>query len=154
MTTPRSPFQRILVPTDFSAASEEAWRSAQQLARPLNAELVLLHVFVEAPLYSESPFSAQRVREVYASGRDWVQATLARWAGEARASGLTVRTEFRTGVPYKEIVAAAGEGQADLIVVGTHGRGGVERALLGSVADRVIRLAPCPVLSVGPTRSA
>lgn len=142
------------MPTDFSATSEEAWRSAQQLARHLNAELVLLHVFVEAPLYSESPFSGHRVREVYESGRDWVQANLLRWADEARASGLTVRTEFRAGVPYKEIVAAAGEGLGDLIVIGTHGRGGVERALMGSVADRVIRLAPCPVLSVGPARSA
>jgi nucleotide-binding universal stress UspA family protein len=153
MATTPGPFHRILVPPDFSAASEEAWGTAQRLARPLGAELMLLHVFVEAPLYSESPFSGHRVHEIYESARDWVQTTLARWASDPRASGLTVRTQCRTGVPHREIVAAAGEGKADLIVVGTHGRGGVERALMGSVADRVIRLAPCPVLSVRPVGS-
>jgi nucleotide-binding universal stress UspA family protein len=154
MTTPRGPFQRVLVPTDFSAASEEAWKTAQRLAQSVDAELVLLHVFVEAPLYSESPFSGPRVREIYESARDWVQAKLAQWADAARASGLAVRTEVRAGVPHREILTAAGEVQADLIVMGTHGRGGVERALMGSVADRVIRLGPCPVLSVRPADSA
>ncbi|MBI4636654.1 MAG: universal stress protein [Candidatus Rokubacteria bacterium] len=72
-------------------------------------------------------------------------------AAEARAEGLPVRTQLRAGVPYREIVAIAADERADLIVIGTHGRGGVDRALLGSVADPVIRLAPCPVLSVrGP----
>lgn len=146
--------RRLLVPTDFSAAAEEAWRTARRLAQSLGAELVLVHVFVEAPLYSESPFSGRRLREVYESARGWAEEKLEQWAGEARASGLTVRTKFRTGMPYQEIVMAAGECDADLIVMGTHGRGGVERALLGSVADRVIRLAPCPVLSVRQSGSA
>jgi nucleotide-binding universal stress UspA family protein len=58
---------------------------------------------------------------------------------------------LRTGVPYKEIVGAATRERADLLVMGTHGRGGLDRALLGSVADRVIRLAPCPVVTVRAT---
>lgn len=149
MSAPPGPFGRILVPTDFSAASEAAWKTAGELARRLGAELVLLHVLVEAPLYSESPFAGARVREVYESARDWAQKKLDQWAGEARAAGLVVRVELRTGVPYRDIVTTAGD--ADLIVIGTRGRSGVERAVLGSVADRVIRLAPCPVLSVRPT---
>ena len=68
--------------------------------------------------------------------------------GNARAAGLTVGIATRDGIPYHEIVALAQDKRADLIVIGTHGRGGVNRALLGSVADRVVRLASCPVLTV------
>lgn len=138
------------MPTDFSAASEEAWRTAQQLAQNLGAELVLLHVFVEEVSYCESAFACQRVRGVYESVEDMLK----HWADQARASGFEVWTQLRTGVPYEGILAAAGEDHADLIVIGTRGRGGIERALLGSVADRVIRLAPCPVLSIRPVGSA
>ena len=118
------------------------------MALAVGSELVLVHVFVEAPLYSEGPFAADRIREVYASGRAWVQEQLGRWEATARAEDLTAKTLLRTGVPHEEIVAAAREEGADLVVIGTHGRGGVDRLLLGSVADRVIRLAPCPVLAV------
>jgi len=147
MTTSGS-FSRILVPTDFSAGSEAAWRAAQRLAGALGAELVLLHVFVETPLFFEGPFAGERVREVYASARAWVQEQLDKWAADARATGRTVRAALRTGVPYQEIVAAARDEGADLVVLGTHGRGGLDRALLGSVADRVIRTAPCPVMTI------
>jgi nucleotide-binding universal stress UspA family protein len=136
------------VPTDFSPQSERAWALARRLARAVEAEVVLVHVFVEAPLYSEGPFAADRIREVYASGRAWVQEQLQRWEATARGEGLAAKTLLRTGVPHGEIVAAASEEGADLVVIGTHGRGGVDRLLLGSVADRVIRLAPCPVLAV------
>jgi nucleotide-binding universal stress UspA family protein len=141
-------YRRILVPTDFSEQSERAWTTARRLARALGAEVLLAHVVVEAPLFGESPWSMGRVTEVYESGRAWGEKTLEEWAAAARAEGVTVRTVLRSGVPHREIVALAAEEQADLIVIGTHGRGGVDRALLGSVADRVIRLASCPVLSV------
>ena len=145
---PETVFRLVLVPTDFSPQSEAAWGLALRLARAVGAEIVLLHVFVEAPLYSESTFAADRVREVYASGRKWVEEQLARWAANARPGGLTVKTLLRPGVAHDEIVAAARAEGADLIVIGTHGYGGVDRLLLGSVADRVIRLASCPVLAV------
>jgi nucleotide-binding universal stress UspA family protein len=67
---------------------------------------------------------------------------------KARAEGLSARVALRTGVAHQEIVALATDERADAIVIGTHGRGGIDRALLGSVADRVVRLAPCPVLTV------
>lgn len=141
-------YRRLLVPTDFSAQSEQAWMAARALARCLGAEVVLVHVVVEAPLFGESPWNMGRVAEVYESGRQWAEKSLEEWASAARAEGLTVRTVLRTGAPHREIVALAGDEHADMIVIGTHGRGGVDRALLGSVTDRVVRLAPCPVLTV------
>jgi nucleotide-binding universal stress UspA family protein len=141
-------FQRIVVPTDFSPCSEEAWALAQRLAAALGSELVLVHVFVEGMLWSEGPFDAERVRQVFAEARQWAKAKLEEWATPPRASGLSVRVAIRDGIPYQEIVAIATDERADLIAIGTHGRGGLTRMLLGSVADRVVRLAPCPVLTV------
>jgi nucleotide-binding universal stress UspA family protein len=139
-------FRRILVPTDFSAQSEQAWATARHLARAVGAEIVLLHVVVEGPLYSEIPLAGERIREVYASARTWVAEQLERWAAVARAEGIGVKTLVQTGIPHQDIVTAARDEGADLIAMGTHGRGGFDRLLLGSVCDRVIRLAPCPVL--------
>lgn len=141
-------FRRILAPTDFSPESAAAWETAQALARALDAELVLLHVQSEAPLYGEGVYSTQRLRELYAAAREWAEKTLEEMAAAARASGLRVQTRLRTGTPHAEIVAAVAEEGADLVVIGTHGRGGLDRALLGSVADRVVRRAPCPVVTV------
>ena len=91
------------------------------------------------------------VREVYATARTWGRAELDKWAAQGAAAGLKVRPVLRSGVPHEEIVALATDEFADLLVIGTHGRGGMSRVLLGSVADRVVRLAPCPVLTVrGP----
>jgi nucleotide-binding universal stress UspA family protein len=142
---------RILVPTDFSAGSERAWAEARRLAARLGAELVLVHVLVETPLYSEGPFTMKRARDVFDAARGWAVKTLGEWSAIAAADGISARWVLRTGVPYKEIVGAAARERTDLIVIGTHGRGGLDRALLGSVADRVIRLAPCPVMTVRDT---
>jgi len=141
-------FYRIIVPTDFSSCSEEAWRLAQRLAGMSGAELVLTHVLTEAPLFREGPFIMPKVREVFEAARSFADAALQEWVAKARAEGLSARAALRTGVAYQEIVTLAVDERADLIVIGTHGRGGIDRALLGSVADRVIRLAPCPVLTV------
>ena len=109
---------------------------------------MLTHVLVEAPLFGEGPFSMDRARQVYDAARKWAGETLEQWATRARAKGLKVRVTLRTGLPYKELVALVTDERADLVVIGTHGRGGINRALLGSVADRMVRLAPCPVLTV------
>ncbi len=77
-----------------------------------------------------------------------MEKSLGEWTAAAGTSGLGARWLVRSGVPHAEIAAAARQERADLIVMGTHGRSGLDRALLGSVADRVIRLGPCPVVSV------
>ena len=141
-------FARLLVPTDFSAGSDRAWAVARRLAARLDAELVLVHVLVETPLYSEGPFTMKRARDVFDAARAWAVKTLGEWTAAAAAAGLSARWAVRTGVPHAEIAGAAAQERADLVVIGTHGRGGLDRALLGSVADRVIRLAPCPVVTV------
>jgi len=139
-------FYRIVVPTDFSSCSEEAWRVARRVAAMSKGELILTHVLSEAPLYRESVMTS--VRQVYEGARKWAEGALEDWVAKARAEGLSARAALRTGVAHQEIVALATDERADAIVIGTHGRGGIDRALLGSVADRVIRLAPCPVLTV------
>jgi nucleotide-binding universal stress UspA family protein len=141
-------FRRILVPTDFSEQSERAWATARRLARAVRAEIVLLHVLVETPLYSETALSGERVREAYDAVRTWAAERLDQWAATARAEGVAVKPLLRTGVAHEEIVTIAREEGADLIAIGTHGRGGLDRLMLGSVCDRVIRLASCPVLAV------
>jgi len=141
-------FQRILVPTDFSPQSERSWATARRLAHAVGADLVLLHVFVETPLYSETPVSGSRIREVYTVARTWAGDQLERWAAMGLAEGVRVKTLLTTGMAHEDIVRAATDEGADLIVMGTHGRSGLNRLMLGSVCDRVIRLAPCPVLAI------
>lgn len=145
---PEAVFYRIVVPTDFSTCAEQAWALAKRLAAAFEAELVLAHVVVETPLFSETPFTMGRARDVFAAARKFAEETLEQWVVEARGQGLAARAALRTGVPHEEIVGLITDERADLVVIGTHGRGGLNRALLGSVTDRVIRLAPCPVLAV------
>ena len=142
-------FHRIVVPTDFSDCAEEAWALAQRVAEALQSEVVLVHVFIEPPSYGD-PMAVppDKAWEAFEKGRQWVAEALDKIAAKAKDKGLTVRPLMRTGAPAQEIVDLATAEHADLVIMGTHGRGGVRRVLLGSVADRVIRLAPCPVLTV------
>ena len=141
-------FHRIVVPTDFSDCSEEAWAVAKRMAAAPGSELVLLHVLTEVPLYAEGVLNIENARKIREGARKWVENALEDWVAKARAEGLSARAVVRTGVAHQEIVGLARDERADLVVIGTHGRGGINRALLGSVADRVVRLAPCPVLTV------
>jgi nucleotide-binding universal stress UspA family protein len=148
MSTTEPVFSRIVVPTDFSAGAEGAWSLAQRLARATGAELILVHVLVETPLYSETPWTMGHMKETYAQARAWIEQSLGAWVASASSSGLAARAALREGVPHREIIAVADEEGAELILLGTHGRGGIDRALLGSVADRVVRSASCPVMTV------
>jgi nucleotide-binding universal stress UspA family protein len=141
-------FYRIVVPTDFSECAEHAWALAQRVSAASGGELVLVHVLVEAPPFGETAFTMDRTQGVYEAARAWGQKSLEAWMEQAQRKGLKARVVLRAGAPYREILDLATDERADLIVIGTHGRGGIDRALLGSVADRVVRLAPCPVLTV------
>jgi len=141
-------FHRIVVATDFSECAQEAWGLARRIAAAPGSELVLAHVLTDVPLYGEGVFSIETARKVREGARKWAESALEDWVAKARADGLGARAAVRTGVPHEEIVALARDEGADLVVIGTHRRGGIARALLGSVADRVVRLAPCPVLTV------
>ena len=141
-------FHRILVPTDFSECSEQAWELAKRVAASLGSEVLLAHVLVEPVVYGDAALATDTTWLLFEQGRKWVEDELEKWASAARAQGMTVRTIARTGSAHNEIVTLATDERAALIVMGTHGRTGVSRVLLGSIADRVIRFAPCPVLTV------
>ena len=145
---PLTAVKRILWATDLSATSEGAWRYALLLADMLAAEVFLLHVVSAAqvvvgpglPVPSPGEWLDA---EIAARDRD-----LASRQGEVEARGLAARRKVTVGAPAATILAEAEVEQADLIVTGTHGRRGLPHVLLGSVAETVIRKAPCPVLAV------
>jgi nucleotide-binding universal stress UspA family protein len=141
-------FQRILCATDFSDTAETAWDAAAELARTHRAELILAHVFTELPVYPD--VAVPDVYRVWEEQRVWVERTLDERVHAATAQGLTARWVLKTGTAPESIVETAVETQADLIVIGTHGRTGLSRLVIGSVAERVVRLAPCAVLTVKP----
>jgi nucleotide-binding universal stress UspA family protein len=100
-----------------------------------------------APRVFEGPFTNELTRDFSPEGRAWAE-MLEAWAVRGRDAGAKVRTVLRVGVPYREVVSEAKESKADLVLLATHGRGEIHRLLVGSVADRVIRLAPCPVFTL------
>ena len=142
--------RRILMASDFSLYSQEAQDYAVYLARSLGVDLHLLHVF-EPSYYSHTGVTSRihpEVRQWFEEIRKTEQMKLNTLTEEVRSQGVKVHAVFKEGNPFLEILKAAGEIQADLIVMGTHGRTGLAHVLMGSVAERVVRKAPCPVLTV------
>lgn len=144
---------RFLVPTDFSEAADQALEVAIRYARLLAADLVLLHVITEGPLYAEDLGDVQLDR-IHAAQERWADEHMRPRLAGLEAAGLGARAIIVVGAPAREIVRAAEAEHADLIVMGTHGRGGAGRFFLGSVTDRVIRAAGCPVMTVRGVTSA
>jgi universal stress protein A len=143
-----TPFKKILVPTDFSEGAERAVRLASDLSYRFAAPLTLVYVFEPAdfPLPSGYVvFSSQQFERMVAAFEQRL-AQGHRTALDAGANRVTTR--LLRGSPPAEIAQFAEDGEFDLIVMGTHGRSGLKHLLLGSVAERVLRSAPCPVLTV------
>lgn len=138
--------RRILVPTDFSDAADHAVDYAVSLAEELDAEIVLLHT-VEIPVYAYPGAPYIPVLDITADLETAAVAGLEATRAHL-ATKVHVRIAVRRGSPWREILDAAKEERADLVVMGTHGRRGVARALLGSVAEKVVRAAEVPVLTV------
>lgn len=140
MTEPKN----ILVPHDFSDASNQALSNAESLAKSFGATVHVLHIVVDP--YTE-------VWSIDATGMD-LGSLVSRWQLDAQkrlddlSVGVPHERVTKVGQPHKEIVAYAKEHDIDMIVMGTHGRGFVEHMLLGSVAEKVLRTAPCPVMTV------
>jgi nucleotide-binding universal stress UspA family protein len=147
--------KRILVPVDFSAPSLRALDHAVGLGRALRARLVLLHA-VEPVYYSVAGDRygiGMDLGNVYQEVERSARAQLARLAGEVRARRAMVRALLASGTAHQVIIDTAKSSKADLIIMSTHGRTGLSHVLMGSVAERVVRTATCPVLTV-PGRSA
>lgn len=140
---------RILHPTDFSERSEAAWKYAELLANRFGAELLLLHVLQEpVAVLPESSLAVAPPAINMPELMDAAEEGLGRLTVDAPAT-IAERT-VRNGPAAEEIVHYAKESNADLIVLGTHGRTGLAHVLLGSVAEKVVRKAPCAVLTVRP----
>jgi nucleotide-binding universal stress UspA family protein len=141
--------KKILCPVDFSKHSDHALRYAVAFARLHKAELHLLHV-MEMPVYTVSGdtidpgYSVEAVRELETAARKRLENLASRVQSEHDA----VSFDLVTGTPFVEIVQTARKTDADIIVMGTHGRTGLAHVLIGSVAEKVVRKAPCPVLTV------
>ncbi len=137
----------ILVPMDFSEDSEAALAAAIELARDVGARLHLLHSF-EYPSYIGTPWGYSFPAGVFSDVRNRASELLAERQEKVKAEGVPVSFQACEGPPSEVIVEIAKTLPADLIVMGTRGLTGVKHVLLGSVAERTLRHAPCPVMTV------
>ncbi|MFQ5932786.1 MAG: universal stress protein, partial [Nitrospiraceae bacterium] len=140
--------RRVLWATDFSPASEGAWPYAIMLATLFAAEVVLLHVVRPADMAGIADAPVPPPAHWLERYLEPLEHELERRQQEVEAQGLRARRKVLVGAPAEVIVEEAGKEQADLIVTGTHGRTGLAHVLVGSVAEAVVRKAPCPVLAV------
>jgi nucleotide-binding universal stress UspA family protein len=136
--------QKVLFATDFSPASETALAVATALARAGGAELIIAHVEQPPVLLG----SEEMMGSLYEINSDRARQQLERILPDA--DDVRYRHELRVGSPAEELAELAQQEQADLLVVGTHGRTTLTRLLLGSIAEALVRKAPCPVLTVKP----
>jgi nucleotide-binding universal stress UspA family protein len=144
--------KKILVPTDFSETSAEAVSAAIDFALAFHAGVELIHVYVEPTYVLPPPIDLAILPLDMGQLAARVQQSLDAAAERVRAAGIPCETALVSGRAAPEIVERARKTGADLIVVGTHGRGGIEHAILGSVAERVVHHSPCPVLVIPAPR--
>jgi len=143
---------RILAPTDFSAHAEGALRYACALAERLGAELHVLHVLTEiVPTGPDPLLMPVMPPQFYQDDEDRAARTLETAVDVSWGKPRSLSRAVRWGTPAEAIVDYAAEQKADLIVIATHGRTGLSHVLLGSVAERIVREAPCPVLTIRDT---
>jgi nucleotide-binding universal stress UspA family protein len=141
-------YQRILIPTDFSEGVTEALSHAAELARQYKAGITLLHV-VDSRYYPSGFFpSYEYFQRLLTELKAHAKAQMENLSRSPRFRGIALTAKLREGDPALEIVGAAREEKADLIVMGTHGRTGLGHLLIGSTAEKVVRTSPCPVLTV------
>jgi nucleotide-binding universal stress UspA family protein len=151
MMPSRMKIERILCPTDYSEFSERAIARAVLLARWFGATVTVVHV-IPTPLWvvsADAGVPHAVPGELLRFQRGEQSAALEHFVAPHQGKGVIVRTRLLEGDPSRLIQEAARELPADLVVMGTHGRGGFEHLLLGSVTEKVLRLSPCPVLIVG-----
>lgn len=144
--------QTILLPTDGSECSSKAMAYALSFAKQYGARVVALHVidqrWEEQTRVAFAEVGQDMTKKIRNGYEEEARRILQEATDAAGKIGVPVETRIVTGIPYEDIVRAGKELPADLIIMGTHGRSGVSHLLLGSVAEKVVRRAPCPVLTV------
>ena len=143
-----STINKVLVPIDFSDYSKSALRYAVNFAKSFNAEIILIYV-VEPVIYPPD-FSMGQIAmpSINTEWDDRAKDELQKLAKSEIIGAVKVKTIIKTGKPFVEIIETAKEENVDLIIIATHGRSGVEHILFGSTAEKVVRKAPCPVLTL------
>ncbi len=144
--------ERILWPTDFSDESKRALPLVNQMARQFNAHVHILNVLPDLPPMAASPGhdGPLAMTEYMESMEEHANETLDELLDTAIADDVEATATVRPGSPAHQIAEIAESENIDLIVIATHGKTGLKRYVVGSVAEKVVRLAPCPVLSVPP----
>jgi nucleotide-binding universal stress UspA family protein len=140
-------FKQILVPLDFSAHSAKAMDTAIELAKQFEGSIHLLHCY---PVYvgAVSPYGIVVPESFDRECRDAATREMQQWAEKVKAAGIEVKTTVTPSAPADAIARAAEELGADLVVMGSRGLTGLKHVLLGSVAERTLRMVRCPVLTV------
>ncbi|HEY6011052.1 MAG TPA: universal stress protein [Nitrospirota bacterium] len=138
----------ILFPTDFSNGARAAMDHAISLARDYNAKLVLLYVIQDISIAEWYIPSSISVTDLVEDMQKSAMREMDKWYGEVSAVVKDADKMVVRGVPFVEIIKTAKDRNADMIVIGTHGRTGIDHMLFGSTAEKVVRKAPCPVLTV------
>jgi nucleotide-binding universal stress UspA family protein len=142
-------FRRILFASDFSKTSAKAFATAVTLAKANRAQVTILHVVVPfLPMVPEHYMGGATLDQLNAEARRWSQQRLAALTGKAKKAGVRATGLMVEGDPARQIVRVARSKRADLLVVGTHGRTGWNKFFVGSVAERVVSSATCPVVTV------
>jgi nucleotide-binding universal stress UspA family protein len=136
--------KHILIPTDFGPASASALELGVQMARAFDAKITLLHVW-ELPIYPYMDFMLNS--SVIAEIEDAATKGLARALEELQKT-MAAQSKLKTGLPWQGVLEATDELGVDLVIMGTHGRHGLSRVTLGSIAEKVVRLSKVPVLTV------
>ncbi len=143
MTLPKT----ILVPSDFGTGSDHALAYAVALAKALSAEIIVMHAY-EIPMIGFPDGAVIATPDLASRVSDSAQLGLKKTIELHANAGVPIRTVLKQGPTWRTIVETATDLGVGMIVMGTHGRHGLPRALLGSVAEKVVRTATCPVLTV------
>jgi nucleotide-binding universal stress UspA family protein len=141
--------RRILHPSDFSKASSAAFAKAIDMAKSSRAQLLVVHVISPmVPIPGDGYVSPKVYDDLVASTRASAQKQLAKLLGKAKTARVRATGFLLEGVAHEQILRFAKSRRADLVVMGTHGRSGLAKLFLGSVAGRVVAAASCPVMTV------
>ena len=142
------PFDTILAAVDFSENSDYAFGFALTMARKFDSRLIVQHVIseqVDLRAYYDPAVSLEKLEKEVEAGAERMMADFCR---AAMGTFTNFTTSIVTGIPYEELILTAENEDASLIVLGTHGRKGLDHLIFGSTAERVFRRAPCPVLTI------
>ena len=143
--------RRILAPTDFSELSKQGLKSALELAQSFGAKLLLMHVVEPPPYPMEGIVPSHMGATLLDDLERQASHELSHMLAETPEHRIEVARRVVVGIPHLKIVEVAEEDKTDLIVMTTHGRTGLSHLVMGSVAEKIVRTAPCPVLTIRPT---